>query len=367
MSLETAMAAIDRLFETPSLALTVEFQGGEPLLAFSTIQAITEEIVRRNQSEKRSITFTMTTTLQHATNEILQFLKDYQFQVSTSIDGPAWLHNTNRPNPTKDAHERTIEALSKARAVLGIENISALTTLTKASLTCPEEIIDTYINLGFQSIFLRPLSPYGFAVRSEKKIGYEPKEFIHFYERALSYVLEKNRQGIPLEEAYTSILLTHILTPFPSNYVDLRSPTGSGLGVLVYNYDGAVYASDESRMLAEMGNEAFRLGSIHDSYHTLMTSEPMQLLLATGISESLPGCSDCAFLPYCGADPVFSLAKSNDPVGHRAFSQHCTRHMAQFQILFRYLAEADPDIMRIFTAWVTRKHPDALIHTVEAR
>lgn len=365
MSYETALAAIDRLFDSPSPNLTVEFQGGEPLLAFPVIRLITEEITKRNQSQERQITFTVTTTLHHATDEILEFFKVHNFQISTSIDGPAWLHNLNRPSPTKDAYEKTIQALAKARQIVGIENISALTTLTKSSLTCPEEIVDTYIALGFRSIFLRPLSPYGFAVRSEGKIGYDSTDFLRFYEKALEYILEKNRQGIALEEAYTSILLTHILTPFSSSYVDLRSPTGSGLGVLVYNYDGNIYASDESRMLAEMGEDAFKLGNVHDAYQALMSSDAMQLLLATGVAESLPGCSDCAFLPYCGADPVFSLAKNNDPIGHRAFSQHCKKHMGQFKILFRYLSEADPDILRIFTAWVTRNHPKALLHGIE--
>jgi hypothetical protein len=37
-----------------------------------------------------------------------------------------------------------------------------------------------------------------------------------------------------------------------------------GIGALVYNYDGDIYASDEGRMLAEMGDRTFRLGSVHD-------------------------------------------------------------------------------------------------------
>ena len=31
-----------------------------------------------------------------------------------------------------------------------------------------QEIIDCYVEHGFQEIFLRPLSPYGFAVRTSK-------------------------------------------------------------------------------------------------------------------------------------------------------------------------------------------------------
>jgi His-Xaa-Ser system radical SAM maturase HxsB len=360
MSPEIASASIDRLFDSPSDALTIEFQGGEPLLAFPIIRMITEEIIKRNKEENRSISFTLTSTLHYLDNEMTNFFREHDFHISTSLDGPEWLHNANRPNPTKDSYQRTIKAIEIAREQIGINKVAALTTLTRRSLDCPKEIVDAYIDLGFRSIFLRPLSPYGFAVKSERKIGYNIKEFIKFYELALAYIIQKNLQGHVIDEAYTAILLTHIMTPFPSRYVDLRSPTGSGLGVLVYNYDGSVYASDEGRMLIEMGNSAFRLGNVNQPYNELMSSEAIDIILAGGIAESHPGCADCAFLPYCGADPVFHLARNYDPIGHRANSEHCSKHMGIFNILFRYLEQADPDIMRIFLAWITNQDPSNL-------
>ncbi|WP_395454257.1 hypothetical protein ACHMW5_11755 [Azospirillum melinis] len=265
--------------------------------------------------------------------------------------------------PAGSSHRRTVEGIGRVRAALGERSLSALTTLTRESLKHPEAIVDEYVRLGFPSIFLRPLSPFGFAAKAAQRIGYGMEEFLPFYERALAYILELNRKGVAIQEAYTGFLLSHILTPFPTGYVDLRSPTGAGLGARVYNYDGGVYASDEGRMLAEMGDHSLRLGTVHDSHADLMRSEGMQLLLATGVAEALPGCSDCAFLPYCGADPVFNLAREGDPIGHRPTSAHCVKHTGLFRILFRYLAEADPHVMRTFTSWVTqrpvRRLPDA--------
>lgn len=362
MSEEASCHAVARMFETPSRELTVEFQGGEPLLAFPLIKQIVEQIVERNRSECRAITFTITTTLHHATDEVLSFLKQHSFNVSTSLDGPQELHDANRPNPTRDAYQRTINGLEKAKMTLGVERIAALTTLTRASLGSPEAIVDEYVRHGFRSIFLRPVSPYGFAVRARRRIGYDTLDFLAFYARALAHILELNKRGVILEEAYAATLLTHILTPFASNYVDLRSPAGAGLGVIVYNYDGSVYASDEGRMLAEMGDRTFRLGDVREEYDTLMRSTAMQLVLATGVAEALPGCSDCAFLPYCGADPVHAHAREGDPVGHRAHSEHCRRHTGLFELLFRYLDEADPEVMRIFLAWVLKRAPAELAH-----
>ncbi|MCW2243164.1 His-Xaa-Ser system radical SAM maturase HxsB [Azospirillum canadense] len=365
MSERTALAAIDRLFESPSPTLTVEFQGGEPLVGFDRLRHVTEAIVARNRTEGRNITFSMTSTLHLATDEMLAFFRQHGFQLSTSLDGPAWLHDANRPMPTRDSHRRTVAAIERARAVLGHDKVTALTTLTRRSLDHPEAIVDEYVRLGFRSVFLRPLSPFGFAARAARRIGYSAEEFLRFYERALGHILDLNRQGVGIDEAYAGILLTHVLTPFPTGYADLRSPTGAGLGAVVYNYDGAVYASDESRMLAEAGDPTFRLGTVHDRWADLMRSPAMDLLLATGIAEVLPGCSDCAFLPYCGADPVFNLAREGEPVGHRPTNDHCRKHTGLFHLLFRRLAEADPHVLRTFLSWVTRGASDAA-HAREA-
>ena len=62
-------------------------------------------------------------------------------------------------------------------------------------------------------------------------------------------------------EVYAQLLLQKMLTPFPTGYVDLQSPAGLGIGCVVYNYDGDVYASDEGRMLAEMKDDRSASGT----------------------------------------------------------------------------------------------------------
>ena len=91
-------------------------------------------------------------------------------------------------------------------------------------------------------------------------MGYASNEFLQFYREALDYLIEVNLSGRTIDESYATLLLTRILTPFPTGYVDLQSPAAAGRNVLVYNYDGGVYVSDEGRMLAEMGDDRFRMG-----------------------------------------------------------------------------------------------------------
>jgi His-Xaa-Ser system radical SAM maturase HxsB len=355
MSLEHAALAVERVFESPSSHLTIEFQGGEPALRFDLIRQIVALAEARNATEGRALRFTMASTLHHLSDDDLAFCRDHGMHLSTSIDGPRALHNRQRPNPTRDSATLTLEGLERARAVLGEDGVAALPTLTRAALADPKALIDTYRELRFGSIFLRPLSPYGFALKTRRALGYSMEEFLAFYDQALSYILELNRQGIPFEETTASIMLRHILTPFHTGYMDLRSPAGAGLGTLLYNYDGKVYPTDEARMAAETGDPRFALGSVDQSLDELLDSPAMRWLAQGSVAETLPGCRDCAFVPYCGADPVHHATTQGDPIGDRSTSEFCAKHLGLFHILFRHIAEGDPETMRTFTAWALRQ------------
>lgn len=355
LSHDDAAAAVDRLFESNAPALTVEFQGGEPLLAFDRVRQIVEQVAERNVAQQRDIQFVITSTLHHLTDEILDFAKLHRIQFSTSLDGPASLHNANRPTPSRDSHERTLKGIQWVRERLGHDAVSALTTLTARSLEQPLAIIDEYVHQGFSSISLRPLSPYGFASKSAQRLDYPMEHYLAFYKEALAYLLSINQQGVYLAESYSSLLLKNILTPFSSGYVDLRSPAGAGTAALVYNYDGYVYPSDEARMLLEMGEDGLSLGSVHQPLSELLASPVMQALLTSGVAEALPGCSDCALVPYCGADPVEHYARQGDPIGHRAFSSFCKKNMGLLKHLFGLLRDGDADAQRVLLSWLNKR------------
>jgi uncharacterized protein len=357
MSVETARKAVDLMFQSPSPVLKIEFQGGEPLLSFDVIRSIVEYSRKRNQTEGRELELVVTTNLVPITDEILGFFQEHGILVSTSLDGPGFVHNANRPRKGNDSYEVTIRNLEKVRQALGHDRVSATMTTTQLSLAYPEEIVDEYVRQGFSAIFLRSISPYGFATRTGEDARYEMAEFLTFYKRALDRIIRINRTGIDFAEIYAQILLRKMLTPFATGYVDLQSPAGAGLGAVAYNYNGDVYASDESRMLSEMGDESFRLGNVHtDSYDGIFGGDTLRKLAATSILETLPGCTDCAFLPYCGADPVFHHRTQGDVMGHRPTSAFCLKNMSILRHLFDLLRSEDPFIRDLFTRWATGIH-----------
>jgi His-Xaa-Ser system radical SAM maturase HxsB len=352
MTIETADRALEMVFRSPSPALKIEFQGGETFLNFSLAQYIVERAEVLNRKEGRALQFVFATNLAVLTDDILAFCGAHDVLISTSLDGPRDLHNRNRPRPGGDSYDRAVAGITKVRNALGRDRVGALMTTTAASLGRSREIIDEYVAQGFDGIFLRPLQPYGFAIKTRSYRSYDADEWLRFYFDGLDYIIQLNRDGLYFSEHYAAIILTKMLTPFESGFVDLRSPAGIGIGALIYNYDGDVYASDESRMLAEMGDKTFRLGNVHEnSWEEIVTSDILLGALDSTFAGSVPMCSDCAFKPYCGSDPVFHHSTQGDMIGHKPTSAFCNRNMAIFRHLIKLLRGSD-DTRRILMSWL---------------
>jgi uncharacterized protein len=352
MTQAMAAKALDFTFSSPSPAIKIEFQGGESLLNFDLIKYIVLDAERRNLAEERDLAFVIATNLSFLTDEILNFCRDHSILISTSLDGPRDLHNANRPKPGHDSYEITIDGIRRAREALGIDQVSALMTTTKASLPRVTEIIDEYVKQGFKGIFLRNLSPYGFAIKTRYFDAYDSGSWLEFYRKGLDYILKLNKQGCSFTEFYAATIMQKMLTPYETGFVNLRSPAGIGVAGIVFNYDGEVYPSDEARMKAEMGDKVFCMGNLMtDTYEQMMLSPALLTPLEDSVAESVPMCEECAFLPYCGSDPDYHYATQQDFVGHKALSGFCRKNMGIFRYIIQKM-EDYPEDREILESWV---------------
>jgi len=344
--------AIDFMFKSPSPSIKVEFQGGESLLNFDLVRYIVEKVEERNIAEARNVVFVIATNLAPLADEHLAFCREHNIYISTSLDGPRELHNRNRPRPGRDSYEKSIAGIRRVRDALGPDKVAALMTTTEASLSQPIEIIDEYVRQGFNSIFLRSISPYGFAVKTGHADRYLMSQWLEFYIRGLAHIIELNCQGVPFREEYSILVLRKLLTPYATSYVDLQSPAGIGISCIVFNYDGDIYASDESRMLAEMGDKTFRLGNVlTHSFEDVFRSETLRRILLETMTEGMPMCADCGVQPYCGSDPVYHHAVQADWVGFKPTSGFCQKNMGIIRHLIKLL-EDDPRAARVLRSWL---------------
>lgn len=344
---------IEMMMRSPNPEITMEFQGGEALLAFDKIKYAVERSNRLAEEKGKRINFVICTNLAIITEEILNYCKDKHILISTSLDGPDYIHNKNRRRHGNNSYELAINGIALSRNILGFDKVSALMTTTNLSLDFPIEIVDEYYKRGFRNIFLRPISPYGFAKHNNKKNKYETDQFLKFYKIALQHIIDYNLKGHYFREDYATIILKKILTPFPVGYVDLQSPAGLINSVIVFNYDGKVYATDESRMLAEMKDYTFQLGDLEkNTYEEIFYGDKAIEIAQAWSNESLAGCSDCAFQLYCGADPVHHHSTQGDMYGFRPTSTFCQKNMEIIRHLLE-LMDTRPEIKPVFYKWIS--------------
>lgn len=329
----------------------IEFQGGEPLLAFDYIKIFYDKACIMLAGIKVSYVICTATGPLHAS--IIEWAKDKDIVFSVSLDGPREVHNFNRPSQYFDAYKTTRESIKKIQSELGQFSVNCLTTISRNSLNYSHEIIDSYISLNFNSIFLRPISPFGFAAKTQSQQGYSVKEFMDFYKKALRYIIEINQNKLFIEEM-ALIHLRKMFQPLKNSYVDLQSPSGYAFGALVFNYDGKVFGSDEARMLwqsiklNELVLDDLSSTSLRWSENTSSVS-----ILKSSFSCASPGCEDCAFLPYCGADPMFHLATQGDSMGDKSVSFFCGYQKEMFDLLF-VLWETDQQARKVFDSWLSQ-------------
>lgn len=356
MTKKTAKNVVKTIFQSPSPYIKIEFQGGDPSTDFEMVRYIIEEAEWQNLFKKKCLEFVICTNLTLLNEKMLRYLKKHRCMISTSLDGPKDLHDRNRPLQDKslDYHAIFEGKLKMIREIWGNnECVSALMTTSRYSLGRFPEIIDEYIRLGFRNIFLRSLNPYGFAKQYKDKIAYPIEDFIENYKIGLNYIIELNKKGIFFVEGFAALLLRRMLTPFATGFVDLQSPAGVGIAGVIYDYDGSVYVSDEARMMARFKNYYFRLGNVNtDSYQEMFNGDLLHHIISSACNECLPGCAECVFQPYCGADPVRNMSEQGDMVGFRPTNEMCKKTGSIIQYLFELLHKQDLEINRIFWSWI---------------
>jgi His-Xaa-Ser system radical SAM maturase HxsB len=359
MSYETAKNAVDIAFMSPSRNLSFEFQGGEPLLNFEVLKFIVLYANDKNKDGYKNIIFNLVSNLTMINTEMIKFLVNYKVSICTSIDGPSGVHNINRPWGKKSALEHINKSINEINRYCSDNNLSdyrvqAIQTTTKYSFVYYKEIVDEYIKQGMNSIFIRPLTPLGTAKDNWNEIGYSAEEFNEFYKNALDYIIELNKNGIELVEGHASLFLKRILSPGYTNYMELRSPCGASIGQMAYNYDGNIFTCDEGRMLAEMGDNMFMLGNVRDNtYADLICSPVCKSVCIASCTETIPGCMDCVYSPYCGTCPVYNYDKEKSLFSKMPANYKCKIYKGILDTIFNKLRENNESTMNVFRKWIS--------------
>lgn len=325
-TLAAVLATIDGL---TCERLKIEFQGGEPTLRPDLLRAVMARAERFDACQ-----FVICTNLQYIDEELLEIFDREDVFISTSLDGDKITHEGNRTKDgaSTDAFFRNLRFIVDR---YGPTKVSALPTVNAVNPPPADTLINAFVGYGIDSIFLRPINYQGFARKRHKQAREQDAAWRAYYEAFIRRLIERNwaDQDRVLEETYFSIGLRRIFQPGRERHVDLRSPNPMGHDYIVVDHDGAIYPTDEARMLTRSGVIDLSIGTIEKGWD----SEARRLLNSHATNQFDPDCMKCAYQPYCGRDLVDDLARYGRIDLPRHETEFCRRHMHLFDLIFRLL------------------------------
>jgi len=235
MTYETAIKAIEHLYlgAKDQKVFNITFFGGEPLSNFELIKKVTLYASEFFKKRGASVDFTITTNATLLTKEIIEFLKEYKFGITISIDGPKAIHDktrlTNSGGGSYEMVKKKIELLFSLYD--GERPIGARVTLTRG-ITVVEEIWNHLFNdLKFSEVGFAPATASDNALfnLSEEELV---DVFNGFKNLGESYI---KAASVGLYNGFSNL---HRIVGDIHAGRKKKLPCGAGVGLLSVSYDG---------------------------------------------------------------------------------------------------------------------------------
>jgi len=343
---EETLAAVLRLIdELSGPQVKIEFQGGEPLLRPDLLRRVIEHTKRRLPEAS----FVICTNLSRLDGEALDLIARPDVFVSTSLDGPVAVHERNR---TRVEPETRRFELNMAQLVdeFGPNKVSALPTVDIANPPDMDGLIDAYIKYGLTSIYLRPVNYQGFARKRHAYVRNDEESWHGYYAAFVRRLIARNwvDRAHVIEEFYFKLCLRRIFQPGHDDHVDLRNPNLLGTDYLVIDHDGALYPTDEARMVTRSGVMDLRIGDVQSG----IDHDTLATLNRFSSNNFDADCVHCAYQPYCGRDVVDDIARHGRIDLQRRFTAFCQRHLAIFDLAFELIHSQDPQVHYSLRRWL---------------
>lgn len=337
MSEETAKKTVDFIWQSPVKNIVIEFQGGEPLANFSTIQFIMD--YAKTKRPKKNVHWRMVSNLSLMDGTIASWCKkNGLLDICTSLDGPKNVHDKNRPMPG-GSHSKVVHWINSLKNDFGFERVGTLCTVTKNSLPFAKEIVEQYLSLGLPDITPVAIRQIGRAKQNWQTIGYKPEQYLEFWRRVLNECIETTLNGKPLAEQFSLMIAQKFSSSKPAFHTCFSKPCGAALMQASYQPDGSVYTCDEGK-----AEEIFRLGNVEQKYADVFASQNALNMVSVSSSLGLL-CNECKWNPYCSFCPVMAYASQGSLVPLLYNNADCVIKKGQFSTVFEKLFSPEKEAL----------------------
>lgn len=335
---ELAEEILRYIIEASSHELTLEFQGGEPLLRLDLIKMLRAKLIAAGKSVK----IVICTNLQTMPDEAWDFFRATDALISSSFDGTWHTHNKLRTqDPRKLAEFRT--NLQTALHEFGSDRISLISTLDPVDPPPARDVIEAAREIGLSELFLRPINYQGFARKTFKDSKADTNWDTYYLNFIDSLILHNMSSETILSEYYFGYIVRRILDPQRGEHVDLRNPSWLGADYLVIDEKGQIFPTDEARMLFRTGQIDLRIGDVVAG----LDDTALAQLNHSADNRTDPECARCAYRGVCGRDVIDDISRYGRVDGPRHLTRHCQRHLAIFDYTMRKLSLAPEEELHI--------------------
>ena len=342
---ETLQKVLTFISKLKSKEIKIEFQGGEPTLRIDLIQRVIEFCDQKFEKHEYVICSNMTTL----SNDVRALLERDDFSISTSIDGDDDIMTINRTQDLEKS-KAILKNIKEVQSIFGHNKISALPTITSASVSAVKSLVNQYIDLGFSGVFLRPVNYMGFARKKHSESHDWGPIWEDFYRESIEHIASVNKKQY-FEEYSLSVLLKTVLLGTDSGFVDHRSPANYATDYLLIDYDGTFFPTDESRMLSRIGQIDLQIGNVS----TGIDKDKLSAINKSAIHQDNPDCIHCAYMPYCGVDIIDDLSRYGRIDLAKTNTWFCNRQKFLLDMIFKAYESKNTALMDPFLMWAYHK------------
>lgn len=250
MTPQTGRRAVDYLIAHSGhkRMLEIDFFGGEPLMAWDTVQAVIDYAKAKVARAAKVIKFSMTTNGLTLNQDKLDYLKKEKVGLVLSLDGRKAVHD--RMRKTKNGRASYERVLANFRKVQGLtEDYVVRGTYTKYNLDFTQDLL-SFLEEGFDHISIEPVvcdkeTDYRL---TEEDLGQIEKE----YEKLAGLYLDHYRKKDPIDFFHFNVNLKK----GPCIYKRVIA-CGAGYEYLAITPEGDIYPCHQF-----VGDEDWKMGSI---------------------------------------------------------------------------------------------------------
>lgn len=253
MSEEVGRSAVDFIIKNSGIRkhCEIDFFGGEPLINFRTVKAVTEYVRQREQDTGKIFKLTLTTNGMLLDDKVIQWLNDNNISVVLSLDGRKEIHDAMRPDISgRGSYERVIKNFKRLVDSRGGDNYYLRGTYTNRNLDFMADVLSAN-DAGFDILSIEPVvlkdSPLALTEDDLPRIREE-------YDRLTEVYLERHRAG-------RGFFFFHFNIDLSNGPCVAKRLAGCGAG---HEYFAVAENGDLYPCHQFVGRERYRLGNIYD-------------------------------------------------------------------------------------------------------